>query len=405
MPTFLDDTGIEDRSGQRHAWREETSDNIKNAVEEIKYEALNEEALVTFRIRDSTIVVNSNHPFVVEFGRTKAEKELVRTIAMVTLLTDMYALEAGVPPATLDSVRDYRDRLMRYRSMQRRESGVHIARLLLEAQHESSNSKLLELVVSDALRYLGFSVRDLAKSGEPEGIASAYTLPSFTAPTTDVPHPALYSFSFDAKSSKHAVAATNNINLAGVVQHRNRYQADYALVIAPGYSDGSIVERCREERVTPITAHDLGRLLDFTAEYGALPLTKLRELFTFHDSNEVTAWVDEIPAWIQNQRALTIDIFLRALAGLRGKVPDVLAASTIAFACRELHSAPTVQEVDVIAVATGLSILVPDLVGVDGDKIVVNANPERVADAVATQLEHIREYMVTAPNQQVGNAE
>jgi hypothetical protein len=42
----------------------------------------------------------------------------------------------------------------------------------------------------------------------------------------------------------------------------------------------------------------------------------------------------------------------------------------------------TAKAEDVIAVARGLTILIPDLVGVDGDKIVVNASAERVAAAV-----------------------
>lgn len=66
----------------------------------------------------------------------------------------------------------------------------------------------MEAAVSDALRYLGFQVKDLAKPGEPEGIASAYPTPTESNPTDDFPDPPLYSFSFDAKSSKHDVAST-----------------------------------------------------------------------------------------------------------------------------------------------------------------------------------------------------
>ena len=44
---------------------------------------------------------------------------------------------------------------------------------------------------------------------------------------------------------------------------------------------------------------------------------------------------------------------------------------------------------DVIAVARGLSILIPDLVGIDGDKIVVNASAARVAAAVEGQIEKL----------------
>jgi hypothetical protein len=229
----------------------------------------------------------------------------------------------------------------------------------------------------------------LAKPGQPEGIASAYSTPTFSNPTVANPNPPLYSVSFDAKSSKHEVAKTGNIKLDGVVEHREKYKADYALIVAPGFSEGALASRCKQLGVTPMTARDLGRLLEYTVEYGAIPVTKLREVFSLHDPAEVTQWVDNLQSWIREKRPLTMEIFLRALDNLKGKVPDVLSASTIAYECRQKLGAVLVKDPDVIAVASGLAILIPDLVGVDGDKITVNASAERVAAAVASQLEQL----------------
>ncbi len=387
---LFDESGIIDRAAKWKSWRENTADNIKNVLGQVRYERVDDDSFVKFRIADNTIVINKEHPFVAEHSRTKAEKELMRTIAMVDLLTDVYALDIGVEPQIIESIREYRDRLMRFRAMQQRQSGTHIAKLLLQTQHDSSNSKRMEAVLSDALRYLGFSVRDLGKPGEPEGIAAAYSYPTQGNPTKDEPHPPLYSFSFDAKSSKHEVAKTGNVSLDGVVEHRNRYKANHALVVAPGFQEGAISTRCEEQNVTPMTAHDLGKLLEYTVEYGAIPLTKLREVFARHDPAAVSQWVDDLENWLKSQRHLTIDVFLRALSNLKGKVPDLLAASVIAYECREKLGAVSVKDDEVIAVARGLSILVPDLVGVDKDKIVVNASPERVAAAVKTQLENLQ---------------
>ncbi|OHD70813.1 MAG: hypothetical protein A2W19_07785 [Spirochaetes bacterium RBG_16_49_21] len=386
---LFDESGITNREEKMRSWQAETTDNIKNALGEVKYENMNDESFVKFRLSDSSIIVNRNHPFVMEHSRTKAEKELMRTIAMVNLLSDVYALDIGVPPSQLESIRSYRDRLMRFRAMQRRRSGTYIAKLLLQMQHESDKSKLLEAVVSDSLRYLGFQVQDLAKPGEPEGIAKAFTSPTLSTPTPEDPHPALYSFSFDAKSSKHEVAQTGNIKLDGVVEHRKRYNANYALVIAPGYSDGAIATRCIQQKVTPITAKDLGKLLEYTVTYGAIPLTKLKELFDVYTPDETAQWVTDLESWLIHQRPLTIDTFLQALDNLKGKVPDVLQASTIAYECREKLKAVTVKEDDVRSLARGLSILIPDLVGVDNDKIFVNASSDRVAEAVRVQLDKL----------------
>jgi hypothetical protein len=381
IPGLIDETGITDREGKRQSWIANTSDNIRKALDHIKYEKAEDGSFVKFRLTDNTIVVNKDHPFVLEHSRTKAEKELLRTIAMVTLLTDVYALDIGVKPTALVSIRDYRDKLMQFRALQRRKSGTYIAKLLLQTQHDA-DYRQLEAVLSDALLYLGFQIKDLAKSGEPEGIASAYTIPTFSSPTLENPNPPLYSFTFDAKSSKHETTQTGNIGLDGIVEHRNRYNADHALVVAPGFTGNAVKTRCAELKVTPMTARDLGHLLEYTVEHGAIPLTKLREVFQLYDHEEVAKWVDRLPKWLKDRRQITVDIFLKALERLRGKVPDVLPAGTIAYECRVNLGAVTAKAEDVIAVARGLTILIPDLVGVDGDKIVVNASAERVAAAV-----------------------
>ena len=389
LPDLFDETGIIDREKKQQSWRENTADNIRNALGKVKFEKLDDKSFVKFRIDDSSIIVNKEHPFVMEHSRSKAEKELVRTVGMINLLSDIYAIDIGIKPDMIDSVRSYRDKIMRFQALQRRQSGIYIARLLQETQHDSQHNKRLEVVVSDALRYLGFEVLDLAKPGEPEGIAKAYSMPTMSDPTEENPNPPLYSFSFDAKSSKHIVAKTGNIPLDAVVEHRERYNAEYALVIAPGFSDGALVTRCQQQRVTPMKARDLGELLKYTVEYGAIPVTKFREVFHFFDPQEVSTWVEEIDEQLRSSRKLTIDVFLLALEELKGKVPDALPASAIALTCRESLGAVSVKETDVISLVSGLQIIVPDLVGISGDKVVVNASATRVAAAVQAQIEKL----------------
>jgi len=391
IPELFDETGIGDREERRRSWREDTAENIKNALGTVKYEPLEDDSFVKFRIRDSSVVVNNEHPFVLEHSRSKAEKDLMRTIAMIDLLTDVYALDIGIEANLLESMRGYRDKLMRFRALQRRRSGVLIARLLRKTQHESRNSKRLEAAVSDALRYLDFDVRELGGSGEPDGIARAFPTPTTIKPTAEEPRPPLYSFSFDAKSSEHDVAQTGNISLDAIVEHRKRYDADHALVIAPGFSEGALATRCGQQEVTPITARDLGTLLEYTVEYGAIPVTVFRELFGLFDPDEVSVWVETLAGRMATNRKLTIDVFINALAELKGRVPDALSASLVAFTCRETLKVVEVQDSDVISLAKGLQVIVPDLVGFDDDKILVNASASHVAAAVRAQLEKLHE--------------
>ncbi|SFV15435.1 ATP-binding protein [Pseudoduganella namucuonensis] len=391
IPELFDESGIEDREEQRKKWRASTSENIKNAVTEVRYFRTNDDSFVKFRISDSTIIINKEHPFVIEHSHSKAEKELIRTVGMVNLLSDMYALDIGVEPDLLKDVRSYRDKLLRFRALQRRQSGTSIARILLKTQHDSDNSKRMEAAVSDALRYLGFDVQDLAKPGEPEGIASAYPTPTNSNPSAENKQPPLYSFSFDAKSSKHEVAATGNIKLDGVVEHRERFKADYALVIAPGFSEGALSTRCQQQRVTPMKAQDLGRLLEYTVTHGAIAVTKMQEIFTLYHPDEVSKWVEQLEKYLKQNRQLTINIFLNALESLKGQIPDVLNASTIAHTIRRDLDAFSVKAEDVVTLVKGLAVLIPDLVQISDSEISINASAKRIADAVKVQLEQLHD--------------
>ena len=392
LPGLFDETGIVDREKARNDWRENTANHIKNALNSVRYVNTNDDEFVKFRLSDNTIVINNKHPFVAEHSKTKAEKELMRTVAMVNFLSDIYSLEAGVESDKLESIRKYRDRLMCFRARQRRQSGTHIAQILLNTQHKSNKSNEMEIVVAEALRYIGYIVEQKGGNGEPEGIASALPYPN--KPPSEHEIPLAYKFTYDTKSAKGKASKTGNLTLDGVKEHKERYDANYALVVAPGFQDGSVATRCEQQGITPIKASDLGKLLEYTVEYGAIPLNTLRVMFDYHDPKDVSNWVSALKNKLDSNRKLTIDVFLKALKHLRGKVPDVLEAGTISYICREnlkaeSVKAESVKDTDVINLVKGLAILVPDLVGLTDNKIVVNAAPERIAEAVKSQLEKL----------------
>ena len=393
LPGLFDESGIADREQKRSDWRADTSANIGNALSTVKFERIDDGEFVKFRISDNTIVINKEHPFVIEHTRTKAEKELMRTIAIVYLLSDIYGLEAGIEPKKLDSVREFRSRLMQFRALARRESGTHIARILLDVQHNSKKSKELEVIVGDALSYLGFQVRKLGKSGEPEGIAKAYAISRPWDATRDEPEQAIYSVTYDAKSTKHDRAKTGNLSLDGVEHHRRKFRANYALIVAPGFQDGAADERTEDRRITLMTARDLGRLLELTVEFGAISLEELEGVFQLTSSNEISPWIDELRGKLSSTRQFTMDKFLRALELLKGKVPELLHPQLIQITCRNELNLPTVKESEIEAMVRGLAVAVPDLIGFDDStrKIVVNASADKVAEAVRVQLEQLHQ--------------
>lgn len=390
LPGLFDETGIADRETSRREWQENTSENIKNALNSVKYDSFEDDEFVKFRLSDSTILVNRKHPFVMEHSKSKAEKDLTRTVAMVNFLSDIYALEEGIEPGILENVRLYRDKLMRFKAMQSSKSGVHIAQILTQAQAKSNSSMEMETILADALQYIGFAVQKRGGAGEPEGIAFAKLFATDHLPTDSDPEPPLYKFTYDTKSTKHSAAKTGNLSLDAINEHKQRYGTDYALVIAPGFQDGTVVTRCKQLNITPITASDIGKILEYTVEYGAIPLDRFRKLFELHDPDKVSEWVKQLEGVLAADRRLTIDVFLRALEHLRGKVPDVLDAGTISYTCRQVLQVGSVTDADVLNLIRGLSILVPDLVGLSGSsKILINTTPNRVAEAVQSQLKKL----------------
>ena len=195
-----------------------------------------------------------------------------------------------------------------------------------------------------------------------------------------------------AKSTKYKQTKTGNLGLDGIQEHKERYSTDYALVVATDFGGSAVVTRCEQHGITPVRASDIGKLLEYTVEYGAIPLNKLVPMFKLRNPVEVSNWVNDLKADLEANRELTIDIFLKALKHLQGKVPDFLSAGLVSFTCRETLNAKTVQESDVLSLARGLAILVPDLIDLtDSEKIVVSAPPDRVAAAINSQLESLHE--------------
>ena len=248
LPGLFDESGISDRETKRRDWRENTGENIRNALSTVKYERMGDGEFVKFRISDNTIIINKDHRFVIEHTRTKAEKELMRTIAIVYLLSDIYGLETGIEPEKLEGVREFRNRLMQFRALARRQSGTHIAQILLAVQHNSDDSEQLEAIVGDALGYLGFNVRKMGNPGEPEGVAKAYAISRSWEPTAEEPEQPIYRITYDAKSTKHDRAKTGNLSLDGIEEHRLKYNANYALVVAPGFQEGAADSRTKESK-------------------------------------------------------------------------------------------------------------------------------------------------------------
>ena len=98
----------------------------------------------------------------------------------------------GIDPGAVEEAYQYRDQVMRVLARLRRRTGAQIAQLLEES---TGHSRGLEVIVGEALDYLGFVVTPIGGRGEPEGVAKA----ALTPRKDDQPE--TYSFTYEAKST------------------------------------------------------------------------------------------------------------------------------------------------------------------------------------------------------------
>ena len=204
---------------------------------------------------------------------------------------------------------------------------MQLAALLAEA---TRYDKGLERIAGDALEYLGFKVRRLGQPGKTEGVGSA------PATGDDSGLAASYTFTYDAKSADRGKVKTGNVGVAGLVRHRNDEGADHTLVVAPDYEAGVLVDECRENRITPIRAADLARLLILVATRGPFDLREFESVFDCYTPDDVAEWVTEFIETANSRPILRYDELLAALELVGHSGPDALTSSVLAREIRRL---------------------------------------------------------------------
>lgn len=383
------DAGGSEREESIKSWKDNAARGMSNIIERVDFEEKGPDAqLAKYNIDRRSLIVNSSHPFAVEHAETEEERRVVRNVALLDLLTDAQAIDLGVNPALWQEVKSYRDNVSRLIAKLDRRSGVEMAKILMEASTYKDH-RAFELMVGEALEYLGFSVEHMAKPGEPEGVAKAYPTP--LADSSDQ----RYSFTYDAKSSVNGKVSAGNVGVAGLARHRITYNADYALVVAPEFSQGALSQECKSNKVTPMRAKDLGVLLHYTAKHGAISLIKLRDVFKLFDPDEVSSWVDELEEVIVANKSLSFDTFFNALKGFDWlDIPDAIAASHLATECRRVEkergeSVANIKKLDVKNLVIGLQVLVPDLIRVERDDVIVSVHPDKLLESVKIQLKKL----------------
>ncbi len=383
LASFIDDTDV-DPDVELKRIEEAPPDSVADFVSDVVLEDLSaDEPLVKYELATHRVVVNRQHPFAQEHGETHEQQLLLRDAALVDLLTQAYMASLGVNGEVLDQVANYRDQSLRLIAQRRRRTGVQLGQTLVDAtQYE----KGLERVVGDALEYLGFDVRRLGQPGKTEGVATAPARPTDGAPDLA----ASFSFTYDAKSSGKAKVKTGNVGVAGLVRHRSDEGADFTLVVAPDYEVGGLEKECKEQKVTPMRASDLARLLLVVATHGPVDLSRYQGLFEQFSPDAVAEWVEQFVKEAAARRVLRYDVLLAAIDKVGYSGPDAITTSVLAREARVLigdEKFPTQR--DVHAVLRGLEVLLPHLVRLTGENAYFGVPASKLREAIRVQLQAV----------------
>lgn len=372
-----------ERSKVSGAWSDAVSRDETSIVQEVKLEGRDSDGpLVQYDVARRTVLVNQNHPFSLEHGKTKEEKELLRDVAFADLMGYAFMQDIGVSDDSISQIFQHRDATLRLLAKVHRRTALQLAQLLSDS---TAHDKGLEQILAESLQHLGFVVEHLAGAGEPEGVAYAPMTPKSAA--EDKVELRSYHFTYDAKSSKHKKAKSGNVKVGSLARHKRDKGAAYALVVAPDFQDGFLSEECKTYKVTPMRAEDLGLLLMNVAAAGQLDFVKFEEIFQLYDPQAVHDWVQSFVKQLQSSKVFGLDNFLNTIAELEWQGPDPLNVSVIAKEGRRtsgMKETPT--RTDVKKLVEGLQQVVPALIRLNGDEVILNASPQTLRDAIMHQI-------------------
>ncbi len=384
VPHFVEMGGVDDRQSTLVEWRTVQESNPGDVIRRIALEERSPEApMVHYDLSKREVVVNLSHPFSQNYSQTKEEKQLLRDTSLVDLLTEAFMVDLGLPEDQVQQIQDYRDQTFRLVAKVRRRTGPQIEDLLMKSA--TSHAEGFEHAVGDALEYLGFVVLRLGQPGKPEGVASA----PMTRGRDDEEFS--YRFTYDAKSTRSeekTKSKTSNLNMAGLRRHRKNYNAQYSLVIAPGYEGGALQQECTDQEVTPIRAADLAELLRLVYKAGPINLRRFREIFTLRDPDDVHGWVQDFVAISESNNGIPLGVFLRALEEIGFNQPDALNTAVVAMHIRRMPNgfAEATQK-QVANLVQGLSVFAPRLIQLVGPQtITLGVSPEVLRSEILKQM-------------------
>jgi hypothetical protein len=283
---------------------------------EVVFDVAPDRGIAMYDVLSGVMRINGYHPFVAafydDFSNTTSGLPL-ELFAMAEVLLESQLFQAGHSQEDINATMETRDRYLRdVASRSGSRTALAVANSLRSARNDQHQ---LELELVAAFDKLGFkasqpgrkSAKDPGKE-KPDGIAVAVLGGDGKGNSLR------YSVTLEAKSTQKdgKRVPAGDVGIGVVALHRDKSEADHALVVAPSFSttrgvDASVAQQIASDRdsskakgkpktITLITIDDLARLVRI-APTKKLGLTRLRELFQKCSlPEESKIWVDELEA-------------------------------------------------------------------------------------------------------------
>ena len=246
------------------------------------------ERLVQFDPNDAVFTINQNHDLVVAYANEPAAQALLFDVVTSEALLEVYLREAGVRPHVIGEVLERRDLLLRGLANSHMFSLGALSQYLRDS---ASMSQDLEVAVVAGARALGFVVKHIAGSGEPDGVARFTDFPGGEQKII-----------LEAKSSVETPSA-KDIDFAAIQVHMARHNADGCLLVAPGYKgddDGNAAMSAKGLRISCWTVEQFADVIA-AAEARQISARQILEIvFTSFSPQDVAEAVEILlakPTW------------------------------------------------------------------------------------------------------------
>jgi DNA-directed RNA polymerase delta subunit len=188
-----------------------------------------------------------------------------------------------------------------------------IANKLLETQRNSDAPTMFEKAIAEVFNFLGLQAKQIGGRDEPDILIEIDS----------------YKIILDGKSTREGVITSETaIGFERLERYKEKYNASYIGVIAPGFSEGYIRETAKKRGIILIETEAICRILQNHATYPYEP-NHIVEILFKSDKDVITS--KDIPPSTIDQEKL-IKIVAKILS-------DIKLTRKTSFSSRELHIA------------------------------------------------------------------